>query len=122
MNKIDEQKLNNKILKWLGFKDNYSDADHDKSLYISPQCTDPNGELCCKPDLVNDLNAQIKYIWNKIPDLVEINYNLNTRMCELKRYSLTKIYQTLWGKSNNPALAFALAINKYISSLEDTNA
>jgi hypothetical protein len=131
MNKeIDTKALNEKIAKWIGFKfvniknhyDDGSTFNGWKSPLINknPYSYTLRPEL---PDLVNSLDAQAKWIW---PELtlygyaIEINVDIFGKIwCSL--ILVMNNYSTIQHTDKNAALAFALAVEKLIDSLDKDN-
>jgi hypothetical protein len=122
-------KLNKKLLEFAGFTDPkvskfYSGQWDGRFTAIFPQNSEIPGERSYTPDLVNDANAQIKWIFSRIKELglrIEFNKDYNTDFRQFPFYWSIKRGQTLVGYGEDmesPTLAFALAIEKLITNLD----
>lgn len=114
--------LNEKLLKFAGFE-RFTQAQWDISLYVGCQyCKAPDGTIytaSTAPDLVNDANAQIKWLYAKLlKEFIVIRkvYEPALSQCEVDlEVSMDEVH-IAYNKSET--LAFALAVEKYIDSLE----
>lgn len=74
------------------------------------------------PDLVHDANAQIKYLYSAIKNLPESRFGDTSFGIEWQSetnnyFAYIKIFNEYNAFDENPAIAFALACEKYIDGL-----
>lgn len=123
MNTKEIEELNIKLLKFAGFN-NIHESQFNKGKYIAlyPKDSDVVKEYghdiqMVIPDLVTSLDAQAKNLYPKIY-VTEINYGIYKPKYTGKYVGYIedenrKDYMIL---NENPAIAFALAVEKYIDS------
>jgi len=120
----DLSTLNKKLALFIGFKsENYDDA------YGLPRTRYyyPDGKIVDTAiDLVNDANSQVKWIYPKIANLPEsiygdTNFGIEWDSESRKYYAFIVITGMYDCTNENPALAFALAVEKLIDYLEKNN-
>ncbi|MFA5299949.1 MAG: hypothetical protein WC389_17320 [Lutibacter sp.] len=129
-NKIDLEALQKKLQKFVGFKEMRFDDPPHEVAWIE----DKDGHMFTDgvPDLVNDAKVQQDYLYTKIVEkfgekLEGIGYIYDDQKkqwsCLINLYSSYGIYSIpeLGIYSENLAVAFALACEKLIDSLKESN-
>jgi hypothetical protein len=117
---IDEKSLNEKLAKWLGFKKiEPPEWDYRNINPKTLRWIDPTGrKLSLLLPLVVSLNAQVKWLYPKLKCITKTN-NFKGWLVSLNM-GTGKIPSYI-GEDENEAIAFALACEKYIDSLDDKN-
>ncbi len=117
--KIDTRKLNEKLLRFAGFIQtvhSYHYVNGVKHLKWINQAD----MLDREPDLVHSLDAQTKWIY---PELIkrEVFFSLIyfPQLVKFKAYYEANISLFTSTDPDNPAIAFALAVEKYIDSVPE---
>jgi hypothetical protein len=114
MLEIDTQKLNEKLLKFAG----WSDISEKVGRIPGYEKEYRNNWYEFLPDLVNDANAQIKWLYPELfkqDIVVKTENHHDTSWVKLIQGVGFFTYEYKLGKFN-PALAFALAVEKYIDA------
>jgi hypothetical protein len=119
MLELERQNLNIKLALFCGFKHpiNKSDNTPFNRLWETPISGNLITEL---PDFINDANVQISYIY---PELKRrkvfhgINSTIDSYVAYTECYGDFKRFEFKNEQKDNPTLAFALAVSKYIDSL-----
>lgn len=126
VNKIDTKTLNEKLAVWVGFKipiNRFTNKPFPHNKHSANLWETPEGMITTElPDLVGSLDAQVKWIYPKLVNLRYIffignpvNFHNNQYNVEILSEDYELEYKT---SDNNPAMAFALAVEKLIDSLE----
>ncbi len=115
---MDTNKLNEKLASFAGFKipiNKFDNKPFPHSKYSADLWENPNGEIIRElPDLVNNLNNQEKWIYPKLKALdCEVHKEFKKDWWNVK-LSHEYFYH---GYAEYEALAFALAVEKLIDSL-----
>ncbi|MFA5300982.1 MAG: hypothetical protein WC389_22545 [Lutibacter sp.] len=127
-NKIGHEALNEKLLKFIGFK--YVEKPLPKGRtwkdwYIENYpAGNPNGKCFVKPDVVNSLDLQHRWIY---PKLAELNYEITKHLhpndtegnWRITLFALKSPFKDAEASDENEAVAFALACEKLIDELEE---
>jgi len=129
---MDTKALNEKLLKFVGlvFEKHYIKFSKTECESISTTGYYFNGKFIRKsaPDLVHDLNAQAKYIYPKLAER-KLRIEFRKDFDEFNGHLFSCYWTIFDGMSivgngedmDNPALAFALAVEKLIDRMEKSN-
>jgi hypothetical protein len=126
MDTKEKVKLNEKLLLFTGFTEVriskfYSGQWDGRFTAIFPQNSEIPNERSFTPDLVNDANAQIKWLYPilikaKLSFAIEYQHeNLIYHSWIMDLENISKLYDC---DNDSPTLAFALAVEKLIDSME----
>jgi hypothetical protein len=119
MDDKDLKALNEKLLKFAGFK-NIKD---ERTLYgiLADYPDNPTMIECVTPNITKDANTQIKYLYPKIYNLLKSVYGDNNILLEWNSeykewYCQINLIETFDATDKEQSIAFALACEKYIDS------
>jgi hypothetical protein len=118
-----DNSLNEKLLKFAGITVGFKQISKDATNQLHKVWTFPDGTEYFNepgmPDLVNDANKQIKWLY---PKIISMNYAIYIKHLIHSRANIFRVeisdQHSIIATDESPTMAFALCCEKLIDSLE----